>query len=524
MACKWIFALTLFCAFSTEAFAALERQLPRPLDSRLGSSEFVEMGSPDNERVLLPELKAEPVQSRSRDHSEWDSIIDQGAQTPIFFGVRIAGPLPYLRNPVSRFAPASNSKLFTAAAALHYLGADFTIDTRLEWKTLKSSSDTITELKLIGSGDPTWGMVEFGEDLTTRVDQLAAALYARGVRKIQGSIKALSADPRWDLLTYPEGWSPADRTACYGALGQSFNLDINCAEYIVTGAKAGHWADPALQIPVKFKISSGSSTEVYAKAFDLPGIVAAGFEIRGSFHPSSGPVSLILPIHHSRGRVQRHFVAALERLGLEVEKEVNIGQNLSDIQSLTFQSPTLSEMLKPFLKLSLNHMGDVFLKVLGQNFGDSSQGLIAAGQGVLRQYVEQMAEGRFAKEVVLYDGSGVSRSSSTTTGALMALLDTLQARADFPVLWEALPIAGVDGTLKDRMKGTAAAGVLRAKTGTLSGVYNLSGYVPRYSRSGIIQEYVPFVMLSRTSWEFKDEARAAQNRVGAVLSQKVNRE
>jgi D-alanyl-D-alanine carboxypeptidase len=82
----------------------------------------------------------------------------------------------------------------------------------------------------------------------------------------------------------------------------------------------------------------------------------------------------------------------------------------------------------------------------------------------------------------------------------------------FSALWSALAIAGVDGTLRNRMKGTAAEGQLRGKTGTLRGVYNLAGYLP--TDTG----YVPFVVLTKTTPDFKFEARAAADRVGAQLA------
>jgi D-alanyl-D-alanine carboxypeptidase/D-alanyl-D-alanine-endopeptidase (penicillin-binding protein 4) len=80
-------------------------------------------------------------------------------------------------------------------------------------------------------------------------------------------------------------------------------------------------------------------------------------------------------------------------------------------------------------------------------------------------------------DVLLEEGSGLSRRDVITPNATVALLSYMNRHPLADVYRDALPVAGVDGTLKNRMKGTAAAGNVRAKTGTLRYVYTLSGYV-----------------------------------------------
>jgi PBP4 family serine-type D-alanyl-D-alanine carboxypeptidase len=144
------------------------------------------------------------------------------------------------------------------------------------------------------------------------------------------------------------------------------------------------------------------------------------------------------------------------------------------------------------------------------------------GAESLQAYVNALLPVEDARNVELVDGSGMSHSNPVSPQAMYALLEALSRSPDFGVLWRALPIAGVDGTLAKRMRGTAAEGVLRAKTGTLSGSYNLAGYVPRFNAAGAITGYVPFVVLTRTTGDLRYNALAAHNRVGARLAALVN--
>jgi serine-type D-Ala-D-Ala carboxypeptidase/endopeptidase (penicillin-binding protein 4) len=433
---------------------------------------------------------------------DWNALLNSGDSARVTFGTILGGNAAFARNPDQPFTPASNAKLFTAGLALATLGPDFQFTTRLEWQ--ESAPGKGSELTLIGGGDPSWGMKEFGETFETHFDLLAKALFDHGLRELEGPITLASADPRWNELDFPEGWQPEDISSCDGALAQAFNLNVNCANFILESPGRGHWQEPGMDFPVEIRLSAGSETKVEAN-YDHSRRV---FVLSGSWKQGSAPHDFMLPVHNTHAWIRNLFEAALARQGIKLQGPSSRNSAPGSRQSLELKSPPLSELLKPFLKNSVNFLGDSLLKAVGARTGGSTP-LREAGLMDLRTYISSQ---KVAGSVELFDGSGLSRSSKVSPRALFAYLEALMHSRDFSAIWEALPIAGVDGTLEKRMKGTPAMGVLRAKTGTLDGVYNLSGYVP------VSGGFVPFVLLSSTTPDLENAARSAEDRVGAQLT------
>jgi D-alanyl-D-alanine carboxypeptidase/D-alanyl-D-alanine-endopeptidase (penicillin-binding protein 4) len=138
----------------------------------------------------------------------------------------------------------------------------------------------------------------------------------------------------------------------------------------------------------------------------------------------------------------------------------------------TERSATLGRVLAAMNKPSDNFLAEELLKGLGASFGGA--GTTAAGARVADSFLQGIG---VDDEVRLRDGSGLSYQDRLTAHAILKILGEMARRPDFPVFRRSLAIAGVDGTLDDRMRGTAAAGNVRAKTGTLNVASSLSGYV-----------------------------------------------
>jgi D-alanyl-D-alanine carboxypeptidase/D-alanyl-D-alanine-endopeptidase (penicillin-binding protein 4) len=140
---------------------------------------------------------------------------------------------------------------------------------------------------------------------------------------------------------------------------------------------------------------------------------------------------------------------------------------------VAMQSPTLREIFPYFEKPSQNQIGEILFKTLG--LAKTGAGRADSAQQVVAR--QMLAWGAAPDAFVVRDGSGLSRHDYVTPRALVQVLDAMRRHPDFKLFYDALPIAGVDGTIRNRMKGTPAAGNVHAKTGTLDKARSLSGYV-----------------------------------------------
>ena len=161
-------------------------------------------------------------------------------------------------------------------------------------------------------------------------------------------------------------------------------------------------------------------------------------------------------------------------------------------------------MLALFLKPSQNQIGETLLRSLGAEV--AGVGSADSGRAVIGRVLSDL--GVPPDAYMLADGSGLSRYDFVAPDAVAQVLFALRARPDFQAFYDALPIAGVDGTLATRLLHTAAAGNAHAKTGSLTGVRALSGYVE--TADG---EHLLFVLLANNFTAPQRVVEAAQDRI-----------
>ncbi|MBY0470847.1 D-alanyl-D-alanine carboxypeptidase/D-alanyl-D-alanine-endopeptidase [bacterium] len=452
-------------------------------------------------RQELVDLEVVPVENQAVAWN-WGDVFKISKDPTAFFGVRFDG---YSARENQLFTLASNTKLFTTAAALHFLGADYRFETQLKWSQ-GSDATQADNLVLVGSGDPTWGLRTVEKGIRTRVAAIVEEFGRAGIREVRGEFQVMSVDPRWDQLEFPPGWLESDKDECYGALPQGFNLQENCSTFRVTSPTTGSWLDEGVPTPVKLKITSGPKTALSLQLVRDQRTRAFSYVVSGTWKSGAKAADFWLPVHDVQGWVKNLFLAALKKEGIAYNPSSSVAQAVSH-PVMTFQSIPLSNILRPMNKLSSNLVAGALFQAIGS-------------QAQIQDYFQRLDP--TLNTMTVYDGPGISRLNQVTPSGMARFLEILRADSNFPAVWNSLSIAGVDGTLANRMEKTSAEGTVRGKTGTLSGVYNLSGFVPKYDAQRTITDYIPFVIFGRSSPNYRLTVHAIQDRAAAHLFDVVN--
>ncbi|WP_040226273.1 D-alanyl-D-alanine carboxypeptidase/D-alanyl-D-alanine endopeptidase [Bhargavaea cecembensis] len=377
--------------------------------------------------------------------------------------------------------PASNMKILTGVAALEVLGPDhrFTTDVSHDGR-LNNGGILHGDVYLRGKGDPTLLKEDF--------ERFAKDVKAKGVKKIKGD---LIADASWfDDIRLSEDLNWSDESNYTGApvsaLTASPNTDFDAGTVIVNvnpGKTAGDPAkvtlDPAtdavkIDNRAKTVAKDGRKSVSIERAHGtdtivITGTIPAGATASRSWTAVWDPSLYALDL----------FRKALEAEGISIAGGMKKGIVPDGAATLASkQSMPLRDLFIPFMKLSNNGHAEVLVKEIGkQSAGEGSwdAGLNVMSD-VLAGYGLDTAGMRFR------DGSGMSHKNLVTAKQLSDLLYAVQAGPWFPVFLDSLPVAGdsdrmTGGTLRNRMQEGPAAGNVRAKTGSLTGVSTLSGYV-----------------------------------------------
>ena len=381
-----------------------------------------------------------------------------------------------------RLHPASNMKLLTAIAALETLGQDYQFTT--EVLTDGNVKGTVLQgnLYLKGKGDPTLLEQDF--------DQFAKDLKAKGIQQINGD---LIGDDSWydDVrLSQDLNWSdePYYTGAQVSALTLSPNEDYDAGTVIVE-------VTPSAEAGGKAQVKVTPETD-YVTIVNNTEMVEAGKSKSISIEREHGTNNIVIegvmPLDGSRSRswvsvweptgyALDVFKKSLEEAGIQLvgNADVKAGVTPENATVLTAKkSMTLEELLIPFMKLSNNGHGETLTKEMGKVvYGEGSWD---KGLQVIEEVITDF--GVNGDTILLRDGSGMSHKNMIPANEISQLLYAVQDESWYPAFEYSLPVAGepdrlVGGTLRSRMTEGPAKGNVKAKTGSLTGVSTLSGYV-----------------------------------------------
>jgi D-alanyl-D-alanine carboxypeptidase/D-alanyl-D-alanine-endopeptidase (penicillin-binding protein 4) len=389
-----------------------------------------------------------------------------------------------------RLSPGSNAKLYVAALALDTLGGDYRVHTPVFASAPIDAAGAIHGHVIVsGRGDPSCDPRRLQQDFLAAFDPYVAVLKNAGVRRITGDVVA---DATYFRATpFGASWTVDDTNDYYGAEISAVSINDNYVDVRVTpGATVGapctlEWLQPLAGLTFDNRTTTtaagGARTITVLR---VPGETTV--QIFGELPLGEKPELTEVTVPRPAAWFAAGLKAALTRAGISVGgaargvrwPEVS-PLAASDVRLGEVVSPPLREYLGVMMKQSQNLQADLIFAHLGERRRTAttpattrSEDLALAG---LREFLTRHALP--LSDVIFDEGSGLSRNNLTTATATLALLEFMAKHREAQALAESLPIAGVDGTLRRRLKGTAAEGKVHAKTGTLRWTTALSGYV-----------------------------------------------
>ena len=433
-----------------------------------------------------------------------DEILRSSAASRGFWGIEVAelpsGRILFSRDAQHLFHPASNMKLFTTAAGLEKLGPDFIFRTTVESESGPDAQGRVKTLYLVGKGDPSFcedvlpALLKSGEAKNhscPTLQKLAEQIRARGVLEVSGPLVADASYFLWE--PYIHGWAAEDLLWGYGATVSALALNANALQLRIkpalkVGERAQVWLDPLAdyyQLNNSLE-TSGAGTE--RRLFIERGLDSMRLDVWGQIPLDAGETSERVAIARPAQLIGELFRQALEDAAIVVRGGVQVRdvtrleaaiashtppQLSSRVVLAEHDSQPLREIVKVTNKESRNFYAEMLLRTLAREV--KHRGGLEDGLEVLKEFAQQV--GATQGETVFADGSGLSRDDLVTPEAFVKLLIHMAGWAAFDVFFDTLPVAGVDGTLAGRFKGTRAQGRIHAKTGTLEQVNALSGYM-----------------------------------------------
>jgi len=468
----------------------------------------------------------EPSPSRLR--KAIDSIVSRPDFAAAFWGIEVrslsTGRALYARNAEKAFRPASNMKLVTTAAALDAYGPDARLRTTVETAgRLDGLGRILGDVYLVGRGDPNLSARFTSGRPTAAFEEMAEALVAAGIRRVEGRVIGHEGAFTGERRGPDWGWE--DLAWWYGAEVSALSYADNLEEAsLKPGERVG---DPAVleTEPRHGCLAVLSSVTTAEAALPAPEVPNGDDETVSLLRePGSNDVRLAgrVPLGGKwEGRLAvgdpalcaaRVFAEVIEARGVRVMGGVSTSSAPlpSDARVLaTHDSPSMAEIVRVVNKKSQNLHAEMLLRLVGlkvKGEGSTEKGHEAVADLAKRLGVPDAGWG-------LADGSGLSGADLLTPRGLVALLAVMDRHPHAAAFRDSLPIAGVDGTLEKRMKGTPAEGRVAAKTGTLRLAHALAGYV-----TTVRGERLAFAIVVNNHEGKSREAVAAIDAIAAALA------
>lgn len=435
---------------------------------------------------------------------------EQNADVGVYVKSMKTGEVLYTRNINQPMVPASTMKILTAEAALIYLGPDYRFSTQLLTDSNAVVKNGVLQgnLYIVLSGDPTLTYNDLVELLLT--------LRSQKIQAIAGNVYIdYSA---YDQKYYGPGWIEKDKGYCYAAPISASIINHNCLAFQVTPAKVPGRAAQVVTSSKYFlpTIHNSVTTKNSGSTCGIRLTKEANSEIAidGCLSKSRYPIGISYVVTDIPEYNKALFKSALKQLQVNVYGNVVSGVTPKNASMLgQHASKPLHELVNEMLKKSDNIIAGALFKKIGQLYS-RAPGTWENGRTAVSNILAKHA-GVNTSGLKILDGSGLSPENMATPAQMMQVLNF--AYHHYGTSYEfisALPIAGVDGTLKHRMYNISRK--VRAKTGTISGVVSLAGYAMSKEN-----EPLAFVIMINSpkgmGWKYK----ALEDKIATALTRYV---
>ncbi len=384
--------------------------------------------------------------------------------------------LLFAMNPNTPLAPASNLKLITSSAAIDRLGPNFRFRTLL----VKHGEDLI----LVGDGDPTLGDAEMlkkvGWDVTTVFQNWAEQLKKRNIMAIRD---VLVDDSVFDQVFAHPRWAANQEHKRYAAQVAGVNLNANCVDFFIHAESVGRpvqftTSPPTHYLSVLNKCIGDHENAVWLSRQPGRNEVTLAGKSPGNIEPIS------VTVHDPALYAATVLGECLADAGIRVSGKIGRDQNARVALSrkeadpaysvLAIHETPLAQVIERMNKDSMNLYAEALCKRDGFAATGES-GTWATGTAAAAAYLKKI--GVDEREFHLDDGCGLSKENAISPEAIVKVLISNYHAKTGRMFISSLPVAGQDGTLEKRFEGSDLRGRVFAKTGYISQVSALSGFL-----------------------------------------------
>lgn len=378
----------------------------------------------------------------------------------------------YQKNEAHLFTPASSQKIFTGAAALAILGVDYRFETKLLTDGEIKEGVLVGNLYLKGVGDPELSIHD--------LEDLIFQLKVNQIKKVQGNFIVDHFD--FDALPQGPGWMWDEEIAYWNSPMDALTVNHSCVNLWIRAA------EEAAQPPHVFvypKTDYVSVQNFATTSENEDGLVVERngsakenlIQVKGPLLKDSSLLFYKIPIDNPHLYTASLFIDLLKRYGIEWVGQLEEQATPLDAKELaSHASSPLSLIVHKMLKTSDNLAANCLFKKIGQaRFG--APGTWPKGGQAIRDFLQSQA-GIDVTNLILLDGDGESRYNLASAHQIVSFLGWAYKQFKFSAEFlGGLPLSGIDGSLRTRMRDSSVKGRVRAKSGTMTGISSLSGYV-----------------------------------------------